>query len=457
MLLLSTALVVSCASSGSPEPEAPPAPPPGSLVWDARPGPVLGQGEAEPPAMGTPYAAARLELAWRSDAAAADAESPPLPEVPSGQPLDLAARLILTPGESDPWSAVSRRAAEVRYVADLPSGAPGALGESVDVLQLACPAGATAEVRVESDAAQGPIELRLGARPDGGHEVVCALRAPDGTWEELLLDAPLAVDGPTTAFAFRADGDPPGTWWITLSAIGFDALRDPESMRSAAQERLSLHAQPTSGPDAATSDSEREARIASAVLATENEASRRSALVYLTEACDASLAGDLALVAADDDLDSLLQDWRERLGTERSPEAIGLSLERAAARFASKALSGEDPPIELRSLLLVHTGELARAPGAVVALADAATSIDQLKAAIVEENLAALTDGDPAVRVAAFEWLARREAQPVGYEPLAGRDERRRALENFAEARAAAAAAPPEPAGGSIDSEATDG
>ena len=413
-----------CGSSRSREPEPPPLPPAAELTWSLRPGPVLGPTEPSPPETGTPHSALRLGLAWLPS----PLEPPPGPA--PGQPLDATARLILRPGTADPWAALSQRASRVRHI-------PNATESTAEgALELAIPVGTTAGVRVESPTHDPDVELRLGARSGGGFDLVCVLGPDDDLPEALLLQDSFEPGSGATAFDLPTDGSPAGTWRLSVQALELDALGDPELLRQDSADRLVAFAGDAEPSSEAVPTSGRAARMANAVDAAAQPGTRRTALIYLTESCNASLAGDLALVVEDAELARLVEDWRAQLGDARDEATIGLSLERAAAHFVADALESDAPPAELRSLLAVHAGDLARSPGTVAAIADAASDLEQRNRVLVDENLSALTDADPFVRVTAFEWLARRDEAPESFDPLADRTVRRIALERFAEARA---------------------
>lgn len=173
--------------------------------------------------------------------------------------------------------------------------------------------------------------------------------------------------------------------------------------------------------------------------------SRRAAILEL--AGHAPLAAELAL-SADDELLGMLV---ERLGREPrllrelagERDALAWRLERTAVALLVE-LSDQEPSADRAALLLRYTGQAGRYPGALEDAAAASSSVPGFYARVLEENRIALEDSSPSARVRAYDWLAAEGLEVPGYDPLAGRSERRAALRAWEraeeEARAAAAA-----------------
>ncbi len=256
---------------------------------------------------------------------------------------------------------------------------------------------------------------------------------PDG--EPLLLAVPLPQpDHPRGVLlvARAASTAPPGdaAHAAAVAAAARDA-RLASDRRRASASRL-------------TADEGFLRQVLSAFSALRAEGSRRSALVFLADAADASLAGDLALLSDETQLAAIAarvdEGSRDVSALVAGGGGLAWLLERSALFvLATRAAETALPP-ELSAVLLRHTGEAGRYPSLLLELASDCASVTELNERLVSENRITLEDSAAAARVRAFDWLAVRGAAPAGFDPLAPLAERRTALAR-AEAEAAAAAA----------------
>ena len=174
------------------------------------------------------------------------------------------------------------------------------------------------------------------------------------------------------------------------------------------------------------------------------EQRQRPALLMLAAEAGAALAEDFALVAPS----AWLEEYATRLVGEdvpadlaRDPEEVALRLEGEAFRLLAARALAENLSAEGNALLLRHAGELGRFPDVIEDAVAASTTLDALRLRLADENRVFLEDTGAAARLRAHEWLVARGLGVEGFEPLAGRSERRAALEAWRLASATATAA----------------
>ncbi len=161
----------------------------------------------------------------------------------------------------------------------------------------------------------------------------------------------------------------------------------------------------------------------------------RSALSFLAQATEADLAEDLALGAPDpvfSDLVSAVRAELDVLPRPLAPGPVGFVLERSAFLAAISWSAREEAADAILSLAVRHAGEAGRYPSTLKEVLDTATDLPGLRAGLAAENRIFLEDNSPAARVRAYDWLAIRGEAPSGYDPLASREDRRRALRDAA-------------------------
>ncbi|PIE25660.1 MAG: hypothetical protein CSA62_00660 [Planctomycetota bacterium] len=179
----------------------------------------------------------------------------------------------------------------------------------------------------------------------------------------------------------------------------------------------------------------------------------RPALVFLTSQGDrCPLAQDLALSGDTDTLAAWIQVVQASLKAqqaiavpeedprrgaakpsfvERARSEPSWTLERAAYQLLSKRLDRGEISEAMRGMLARHAGEAGCFPGAIPSLLEKAEDQQSFQELLITENLGFLNASQPASRIRAFDWLQRMGITVPGYEPLAERNARRKALRSF--------------------------
>lgn len=160
---------------------------------------------------------------------------------------------------------------------------------------------------------------------------------------------------------------------------------------------------------------------------------QRPSLVFLAQSTGATLALDLAMTADNATLAAwvlrvgpdVIEHWRDAKAT---PIELGWRLEHTAFTLLAARLDKDDLTTEMRGVLAMHAGEAGRFPGILSGALRRCGSNAQLHETLMQENREFLVGSDPAARVRAFDWLRARDAAPPGFDPLAPRTERRKAL-----------------------------
>ncbi len=407
---------------------------PAALSASFRPGPLL-----------SPEAGVGLEIAPIAAGAVVRVASVPgeTPADPSGNPLDLITRFVAAPAQAKPWLATSERLARWER---LSPGAHANLADPVDSLELAFPAGSTALVPLPPGF--GICTLRLGAQSSRELEVALALGDPDDPHVALLEVRP-RTDGEALLLLYTPPPQPgvetpAPRWLLEIRAVPVADLEDGYAGLAAASEQVA-----SSGVRTSTLNREQQA-LDLALEAVRGGSGSRPAVVHLARLLRAPFAADLALIATKAELEGYIESAGENFREQFSdspiePASAALALERNAYRFALETVAAAANPTSgadqvegssCANLLETHAGRASAFPDALGDLLARATSLSSLEQLLIEENRLWLSDNDPASRVVAFDWLARRNAEPAGFDPLASRTERRAALSAAAEAAA---------------------
>lgn len=157
----------------------------------------------------------------------------------------------------------------------------------------------------------------------------------------------------------------------------------------------------------------------------------RAALLELAYFSSAQLTGEAALSLDDQLATALARAISAALGVDGAPTRAGRELAWLLERATVRLLVGDPGEMEVQptvdALLATHVGALSALPATLLATLEAA-GLTAWRERVLRENLAALGEAQPAVRVRAHDWLLARDAAPAGYDPLGPLDERTAAL-----------------------------
>ena len=214
---------------------------------------------------------------------------------------------------------------------------------------------------------------------------------------------------------------------------------------------VEAHRQPESGPEAelyADAVSRCKADLAQSAKATvpggaglaealaglgTAETTRRS-LAFLGRDTGAAVTEDVALAATDEVVAQVAQRALEAAQGLPSPpdrKSLGWVLEDTALRLLCEKLKTDEPLPALEAMLARHTGQVGRRPVFLEDVLGRCASLEELAAALIQENLIFLLDTSPAVRVRAYDWLVEKAQAPEGYDPLAEKSSRRAAVNRW--------------------------
>lgn len=151
---------------------------------------------------------------------------------------------------------------------------------------------------------------------------------------------------------------------------------------------------------------------------------RRGALASLTQSLGASLSEQLSICASDESLAALVN------ATFAKPrEDLGLALEQAGLAGLSEAHFGNALEPAQLAAITAFSGALATAPARLNDIVSTARSLDELRADLIAENLAALEEPNERTRCLAWRFLKSYQRAPENYEPTAPAADRRLALD----------------------------
>ncbi len=317
---------------------------------------------------------------------------------------------------------------------------------SVHVWREDANADSLAVALVVSDIVQFVEEGDVNAGDEGDLVVRVAPRR-----ERLILDQPLAIDGPPLLIAVPARFDPDR---LMASLVIIEARSvEPETASSDtfARKMEALRAEVC---DAALDGAGRfqqleveerlRQRRLKAIDALSDSRTRRAAIVELGGGL-APLVTEVALMAGDELLDRLsgrlIADAVELQSLASDAEMLAWRLEREAILLFTKASLDDELPAEYEALLLRYTGEAGRYPGTVEDALVAAKSLDEYYSRIFQENYIALEDSRPSGRIRAFDWLTANGIEIQDFDPLGSSRERRAAQRAWADSVAEDAAA----------------
>ncbi|MFO0984623.1 MAG: hypothetical protein U1E76_23350 [Planctomycetota bacterium] len=308
-------------------------------------------------------------------------------------------------------------------------GSTGAVEVSAVLTQVGAPPAALAAEELDATGAILPALQRELALLDRRE------RRPCDRWA-LVIASPFAARPPQAIAAIVE---------ITAADASDAAARAAAqaSYRAALVER-SPSSVPASLPAVPSSSAQDvPAAMATAVEALADASHQRRALCYLASATDSALVLDLALAVEAPELEELASAMRAALGAQGATQDLGavrFALEQRAWRMLTAQLEKSEVTPVLDAILVRHAGEAGRHHDVLSRVLASAHGSTELDAALVGANREFLDDTSLAARARAFDWLARRELAPVGFEPMGASKDRRAVLERDADARAAAPA-----------------
>ena len=341
---------------------------------------------------------------------------------PAGPAADLAARTIAT-DRGLPFRGASSLPAGSRWLtgAELDAWLTGrgerqsrGIAEAVIAEDLFCRARTGDELP----------ELELRATGAATVQVIGIRTAADGTRERLELQPMLA---PGEAAMLFVPVDP-------SRGYGGDALLvtvlDPAQPALAAAVRASARAA-AAAEAAAAPDTAPSWQLAQRSIGEHN---RRPALLAVAHELGSPRALDLLLDADERTLIAIT----EQLATLPAEATTATwPFERELLRALLPQLERDELGAALQAGVRRQLGAVADDAGTLRQLLASSADCPAFAAALRDENLAALADRTPAVRVAAHDWLLQHGGSVNGFEPLAPASQRKQALRAHAVAEAA--------------------
>lgn len=344
---------------------------------------------------------------------------------PTGPAADLAARTIAT-DRGLPFRGASSLPAGSRWLtgADLDAWLAGrgerqsrGIAEAVVAEDLLCRAQAGADLP----------ELELRAPVPTAVQVVCIHTAADGTRERLELQPPLTSGAAALLFV---PVDPSRGYSGDALLV---TVLDPAPPALAAAVRASAEAAAAAGAGQAA-DTAPSWRLAQRSIGEHN---RRPALLSVAHELGASRALDLLLDADERVLIAIT----EQLAALPAAAVAAWPFERELLRALLPGIERDELGAPLQAGVRRQLGAVADDAGTLRQLLASSTDCEAFATALRHENLAALADRTPAVRVAAHDWLLQHGGSVRGFEPLAPASQRKQALRAHAVAEAARDAA----------------
>jgi hypothetical protein len=263
-------------------------------------------------------------------------------------------------------------------------------------------------------------------------------RAHDAIRELVLLDLPRNPDGQTDLALLAPVRLPESRLRAVLAQVQIEPGSSDEAHQArwndackAIEASIALAGQ---SQQTSTEDATEAAAAAKALAGLTDPSRRRLTLSVYAGRTGARITEDAALVMGDRDLQTLADmvqaSFAQNSGDFSAP-GVAWTLERTTLAMLSQKLAASQLSEELAAVLAHHTGEVGRSSSSIDDLVKSATSVDDFRARVEAENVIALEDSSPAVRVRAYDWLAARGKSPPGYDPLEDDRSRRSALEQL--------------------------
>lgn len=164
------------------------------------------------------------------------------------------------------------------------------------------------------------------------------------------------------------------------------------------------------------------------------ERNRRPALLAVAAPFRLTRVTDL-IVSADEP--ALIAMTQQLTRVDARSDKVGWLLEIAIWQALLPRMERNELSPPLQAACTRHLGAIADDPSTLLLLLKTFRDGNAFVSGLIEENLAALADRSPAVRLAAVRWLTSQQITVTGYDPMAPKSERRHALRQFLTAREA--------------------
>jgi hypothetical protein len=437
-LLLLAFIVSTGCSSASKQPPPPLQPPVVTSSVSYRPGGPIGLPTTRPVESITAGEALGVRTTWLALSS--------LPE--SLQPILSQATLITAPQSADPFLAAGQlsRGAQIvagdqidAFLSDVEQGKYGQRA-TIATSDAALPRDVTTTFALSDDARRVELGLHRLAptttpttAPSDVIELSLGLESGDAQPERLLLD-PKPMP-PPARFAVVI----PSQFWsppvkAIVAIVELTQPTDtPEHVKAVAACVEQLRGAPGAGTSAALpTPAPAWGGLTTALRAMERPEGARVAMVYLAGETQATVLGDVALVAPDPVLAELSAHIRQRAGSNAGsatqPSQLGWMLDVATLEQLAAMQSAEKLPVELAGVLARVAGEAARNAGSLEELTKV-NGREQFEARLIAENFTYLEDASPSARVRAYDWLKTRGRAPANYDPLGSAKERAAAID----------------------------
>lgn len=367
--------------------------------------------------------------------------------MPAGglRPLSSAALLATAPLSGDPLRATLpimetgmagresgrlARAREQAQLVELPAALDLGMSAALILRDPTRPAHSL-ELHVHRPPGGGPLQAHLVQQVRGSSQ------DDELSWDQVLLDVEPLVDGePLVVTTPLANGTGELVLAVqVLTARPGDVGHRVTVERARGQARAH-HTELLTLLDRLTAGVPDHTAALAALAGIEAPGQRRGALAWLAGHVNARATLDLALSDRAALVDSVAARAKSLLPAAYQPTLAELLwvLEEASLSVLADHMELPEPDAVAEAMLLRHSGEVGRNAPLLLGLLEAAANHADLQRRLVDENLLFLDDNSPASRVRAFDWLLSHGPVPAGYEPLAPRADRRKALLAFREA-----------------------
>ena len=350
-----------------------------------------------------------------------EAELPTLPRV--GE----VARSVMAPGLAAPFVVDADRLASLRVATGAAAASvsaaalDGRLGRRGEQSSMRVGVVPGASVAFTVTDATPSFELHVSRQADGALLVFLVTPSTDAAMPSrcvLLADALVPSGAPLALVEGAASG--PSLLWLLQA----EEVQDEELSRSIAQQLTAAAAAARQAP--AFDPQVRRQQVAATALGF--SWTRRRALLQLAHTHGAELTADLALLAEPPLLAAIATEVTPALAAPMESAAFGWLLEKSSIGAVVVQLQSGALPPEILSAAQRHLGVTVGGAGSLLRAVRRCATRSEFATWLRAEHELSLEDARPATRVRAYDWLAARQFEPAGYDPLAAKAARRVAL-----------------------------